>query len=135
MFDLRRLGMVHSRLSGIAEVVHGRLRRVVWPVTQAAVAAGVAWYIAHDLLGHPQPFFAPVSAAVSLGASGIMRGQRALQLITGVALGIVIGIGVQAVAGVGPVALGVAVFASMCLAAVIGRDFTGTGRFGLNCCR
>lgn len=56
-----------------------------------------------------------------------MRGQRALQLITGVALGIVIGIGVQAVAGVGPVALGVAVFVSMCLASVIGRDFVGAG--------
>ena len=82
MFDLRWLRTVHSRLSGIAEAVHRRLRRVVWPVTQAAVAAGVAWYIAHDLLGHSQPFFAPVAAAVSLGASGIMRGQRALQLIT-----------------------------------------------------
>jgi len=132
MFDLRWLRMVHSRLSGIAEVVHRRLRRVVWPVTQAAVAAGVAWYIAHDLLGHSQPFFAPVSAAVSLGASGIMRGQRALQLITGVALGIVIGIGVQAVAGVGPVALGLAVFVSMCLASVIGRDFVGAGGMFIN---
>src|ERR1700749_288628 len=106
MFDLRWLLMIHSRLSEIAEVAHRRLRRVVWPVTQGAIAASVAWDIAHDLLGHLQPFFAPVSAAVSLGASGILRGQRALQLITGVALGIVIGIGVQAVAGVGPVALG-----------------------------
>ena len=132
MFDFRWLRMVCSRLSGIAEVVHRRLRRVVWPVTQAAVAAGVAWYIAHDLLGHSQPFFAPVAAAVSLGASGILRGQRALQLITGVALGIVIGIGVQAVAGVGPVALGVAVFVSMCLASVIGRDFVGAGGMFIN---
>jgi uncharacterized membrane protein YgaE (UPF0421/DUF939 family) len=132
MFDLHRLRMVRSRLSEIAEVVHRRLRRVVWPVTQASVACGVAWYIAHDLLGHPQPFFAPISAAVSLGASGIMRGQRALQLIMGVALGIVIGIGVQAVVGEGPVALGVAVFVSMCLAAVIGRDFTGTGAMFVN---
>jgi uncharacterized membrane protein YgaE (UPF0421/DUF939 family) len=132
MFDLRRLRMVHSRLSEIAQVVHRRLRRVVWPVTQAAVACGVAWYIAHDLLGHPQPFFAPISATVSLGASGIMRGQRALQLITGVALGIVIGSGVQAVVGEGPVALGVAVFVSMCLAAVIGRDFVGAGAMFIN---
>jgi uncharacterized membrane protein YgaE (UPF0421/DUF939 family) len=132
MFDLRWLRMVHSRLSGIAEVVHRRLRRGARPVTQAAIAAGVAWYIAHDLLGHLQPFFAPVAAVVSLGASGIMRGQRALQLITGVALGIVIGSGVQAVAGVGPVALGVAVFVSMCLAAVIGRDFVGAGAMFIN---
>jgi hypothetical protein len=61
-----------------------------------------------------------------------LRGQRALQLITGVALGIVIGIGVQAVAGVGPVALGVAAFVSMCLASVIGRDFVGAGGMFIN---
>ena len=76
--------------------------------------------------------FAPVSAAVSLGASGIMRCQRALQLITGVAPGIVLGSGVQAVMGEGPVALGVAVFVSMCLAAVIGRDFVGAGAMFIN---
>jgi uncharacterized membrane protein YgaE (UPF0421/DUF939 family) len=132
MFDLRRLRMAHSRLPEVAEVVHRRLRSVVGPVTQAAVACGVAWYIAHDLLGHSQPFFAPISATVSLGASGIMRGQRALQLITGVALGIVIGSGVQVVVGEGPVALGVAVFVSMCLAAVIGRDFVGAGAMFVN---
>ena len=126
------LRMVHFRLSGMAKVVHQRLRRVVWPVAQAAVACGMAWYIAHDLLGHPQPFFAPVAATVSLGASGIMRGQRSLQLITGVALGIVIGTGVQAVVGVGPVALGVAAFVSMCLAAVIGRNFVGAGAMFVN---
>ncbi len=61
MFDLRWLRTVHSRLSGIAEMVHRRLRRVVWPVTQAAVAAGVAWYIAHETYWVTRSRFSPRS--------------------------------------------------------------------------
>ena len=50
-----------------------RLRIARWPILQAALAAGMAWYIAHNLLHHAQPFFAPIAAAVSLGA---IAGQR-----------------------------------------------------------
>jgi hypothetical protein len=45
-----------------------RLRLAWWPVVQAALASGLAWYITHDALGHPQPFFAPIAAAISLSA-------------------------------------------------------------------
>ena len=34
---------------------------------QAGVAAGVAWLIATKVFGHAQPFFAPVSAIITLG--------------------------------------------------------------------
>jgi uncharacterized membrane protein YgaE (UPF0421/DUF939 family) len=27
-------------------------------------------YLAHEVLGHPEPIFAPVAAAVALGAAG-----------------------------------------------------------------
>jgi hypothetical protein len=37
-----------------------------WSVVQTPAAAGLAWYLAHTLLGHHQPFFAPTAAAVSL---------------------------------------------------------------------
>ncbi|MDQ6731819.1 MAG: hypothetical protein M3022_16410, partial [Actinomycetota bacterium] len=30
----------------------------LWPVAHSALAAALAWYLAHGLLGHPQPFFA-----------------------------------------------------------------------------
>ncbi|WP_235190810.1 FUSC family protein [Amycolatopsis rifamycinica] len=60
-----------------------------------------SWFVAHDLLGHPQPFFAPIAAAVSLSASDVLRGQRAVQLMSGVALGIALGTVVEAVAGSG----------------------------------
>jgi hypothetical protein len=45
-----------------------RLRLAWWPVVQAALASGLAWYVTHDALGHPQPFFAPIAAAISLSA-------------------------------------------------------------------
>jgi uncharacterized membrane protein YgaE (UPF0421/DUF939 family) len=70
-----------------------------WNVVQTPAAAGLAWYIAHTLLGHHQPFFAPTAAAVSLSKNKVLRGQRALQLIAGVLLGIGIGTAVKAVAG------------------------------------
>ena len=39
-----------------------RLRAKSWHVGQAALAAGAAWFIATELLGHPNPFFAPIAA-------------------------------------------------------------------------
>jgi uncharacterized membrane protein YgaE (UPF0421/DUF939 family) len=38
-----------------------------WSVVQTPAAAGLAWYLAHTLLGHHQPFFASTAAAVSSG--------------------------------------------------------------------
>ena len=68
---------------------------------QTSVAAGLAWYIAHDLLRHPQPFFAPIAAAVCLSTSNVLRAQRAMQMMIGVALGIGMGAVVQGLLGTG----------------------------------
>ena len=44
----------------------------IWfTIVQTSVASGLAWYIAHDVLGHPQPFFAPIASAVSLSISNV----------------------------------------------------------------
>jgi uncharacterized membrane protein YgaE (UPF0421/DUF939 family) len=108
-----------------------RLRGGIWPVAQTSVAAGLAWYLTHSVLGHAQPFFAPIAAAVSLSASTVLRSQRALQLITGVALGIGVGVGVAAVAE-GPVAIGVAVLIAMSAALAAGGGFFGHGLMFVN---
>ncbi|OOK66057.1 putative membrane protein [Mycobacterium kansasii] len=50
-----------------------RLRAVVWPITQTSVAAGLAWYLTHDVLHHRQPFFAPISAVVCMSATNVLR--------------------------------------------------------------
>jgi uncharacterized membrane protein YgaE (UPF0421/DUF939 family) len=110
----------------------GRLRPNLWPAVQASVAVAIAWYLAHDMLGYPEPIFAPIAAAVALGAARLMRGQRAIQLIGGVTLGIVIGAAVGAVAGDSAAALGLAALLAMCIAIAIGGGFTGNGAMFIN---
>ena len=109
-----------------------RLRPNLWPAVQASVAVAVAWYLAHDVLGHPAPIFAPVAAAVTLGAGRLMRGQRAVQLMGGVTLGIGIGIAVGALAGSGALALGLAALLALAVAIGVGGGFTGSGVMFIN---
>jgi uncharacterized membrane protein YgaE (UPF0421/DUF939 family) len=59
-----------------------------WQVGQCAVAAGVAWFVAHDLVGHQAPFFAPVAAVVSLSTSYGQRLRRVAEVTVGVAVGV-----------------------------------------------
>src|SRR3954454_13298204 len=65
-----------------------RWRTKRWQIAQCAVAAGVAWFVAKDLLGHTAPFFAPVAAVVSLGTSYGQRLRRVAEVTVGVALGV-----------------------------------------------
>src|SRR5437588_500054 len=42
------------------------LRSLAVPIAQSGLAAGLAWYVAHDLIGHPNAFFAPIAALIAL---------------------------------------------------------------------
>lgn len=68
-----------------------RLRSKSFQVAQCAVAAGVAWFVANDLLDHPMPFFAPIAAVVSLGTSYGQRMRRVVEVAVGVAVGVFLG--------------------------------------------
>lgn len=71
--------------------VRARVRRLeakTWQIAQCALAAGVAWLIAADVLGHPTPFFAPVAAVVGLGTSYGQRLRRVAEVTVGVAVGV-----------------------------------------------
>ena len=71
--------------------VRARVRRLQtksWQIAQCALAAGVAWLIAADVLGHPTPFFAPVAAVVALGTSYGQRLRRVAEVTVGVAVGV-----------------------------------------------
>jgi uncharacterized membrane protein YgaE (UPF0421/DUF939 family) len=109
-----------------------RVRSVWWTILQTASAAGLAWYITHDVLGHPQPFFAPIAAAVCLSASNVLRAQRAIQMMVGVALGIGIGTVVQKVIGTGAVPIAVTALLALCFAVLIGQGFIGQGLMFVN---
>lgn len=77
-----------SRLSARARVQ--RLRSKAWHVAQCALSAGLAWFVAKDLVGHPTPFFAPIVAIVCLGMTYGQRLRRVAEVTVGVALGLVV---------------------------------------------
>ncbi len=68
-----------------------RFRSRRWQIAQCALAAGVAWFIARDLLGHETPVFAPIAAVVSLGTSYAQRLRRVVEVTAGVAIGVLLG--------------------------------------------
>lgn len=69
----------------------GRLRAKSWAVGQCAVAAMIAWYVAHDLIGHAFPVFAPSAAVIALGTSYGQRLRRVAEVTVGVAVGVFVG--------------------------------------------
>ncbi len=93
-----------------------RLRSAAWPVAQAALASALAWFLTHDALGHPQPFFAPIAAAISLSATVGRRWRNAVQMMFGVVLGIGVAEAVVAAVGTGVVPLGMVVLLAMGIA-------------------
>src|ERR1700754_4537095 len=72
------------------------------PIAQCGVAAGIAWYIAHDVVGHQRPFFAPIAAVISLGVSLGSRLRRVVELVVGVSVGVLVGDLLISVIGSGP---------------------------------
>jgi hypothetical protein len=84
------------------------LRPALWRIAQAAVAASAAWWLAGRIPHHPQPFFAPIAAVIAMGAAPGTRGKQALELITGVALGITVAALIVWAAGTGTWQIGLA---------------------------
>ncbi|UYP18384.1 FUSC family protein [Rhodococcus sp. Z13] len=80
----------------------GRLRSSAVPIIQCALAAGLAWWVAKDLVGHAQPFFAPIAAVVSLGLGLGARLRRSVELVCGVTVGIGVGDLIVSQIGSGP---------------------------------
>jgi uncharacterized membrane protein YgaE (UPF0421/DUF939 family) len=80
-----------ARMRARFEEASRRLQMSVLPIAQCAVAAGGAWFVASDLLGHARPFFAPIAAVISLGVSLGSRLRRVAELVVGVSLGVLVG--------------------------------------------
>lgn len=78
-----------GRTSLRARVARWRSKR--WQIAQCSLAAGAAWLVASDLLGHQTPFFAPIAAVVSLGTSYGQRLRRVVEVTIGVAIGVFVG--------------------------------------------
>ncbi|MEN3307240.1 MAG: hypothetical protein V7603_3442 [Micromonosporaceae bacterium] len=110
--SLTQLGQLSQLGQRSRTTLSGRVRRVrasLQYAVQGGAAAGISWYVAHDLVGHRTPFFAPISAVIVLGVSAGQRLRRAIELVLGVALGILVGDALFYFIGTGPwqIALGV----------------------------
>lgn len=115
MDPVRLEGLVHRGRLSLAERVE-RVRSKSWQIGQCALAAGVAWFLAADVLGHPRPFYAPIAAVVSLGTSYGQRLRRVVEVTLGVALGVLLGDVIVRLIGSGWWQLTLIVAAAMCLA-------------------
>jgi len=97
-----------------------RIITVARPILQTSVAASAAWLIATELVGHDQPFFAPISAVVTLGLTVGERRRRAVELAIGVAVGIAIADLLVTAIGTGTWQIGVVCGLAMLAATLVG---------------
>jgi uncharacterized membrane protein YgaE (UPF0421/DUF939 family) len=102
--------------------------RIAWrSIVQASVAAAGAYVIATEVFGHSKPFFAPISAIITLGLTVGQRGRRAFELAIGVAVGIGVADVLVILIGSGPAVLAIVVALAMGTAL-----FLGTGQMMVN---
>src|SRR4051794_7360783 len=97
-----------------------RLRAQLWPILETAGAAVVAWYLAKLLLSERETAFAPIAAVICLGAAMGQQRERALELIGGVILGVLIADLLVRLLGTGPPQVGLMVVLAMSAAVLVG---------------
>lgn len=83
-----------ERLQVVEHSLRSRINRVRtrFPyIIQATIGAGLAYWVAHEVVGHPQPFFAPMSVVIILGLSGGDRLSRSFEMALGGIMGVALG--------------------------------------------
>jgi hypothetical protein len=112
-----------TRCAMIQAVARARLNRL-WTalpaILQTAFAAGVAWLVATELVGHKHPFMAVVSTIVALGLTYGQRTRRSLEITAGVAVGVLVADLIIVALGSGPLQIGLVVALAMSVAVLLG---------------
>lgn len=98
----------------------GTLWSVLPAVLQTAVAAAGAFTIARDVVGHNGPFVAAVSAIVALGITYGQRTKRAVEIVIGVAVGVLVSDLITIGLGTGPGQIALVIGLAMSAAIVLG---------------
>ncbi|MGZ4444253.1 MAG: FUSC family protein [Nocardioidaceae bacterium] len=93
-----------------------RVRTKAWVIGQCSVSAGLAWFLAKDVVGHPRPFFAPIVAVVALGTSYGQRLRRVVDITIGVAIGVFLADLLVLLLGSGPIEVSLIVALAMSIA-------------------
>jgi len=99
-----------------------RLRSRSVYIIQATVGAGLAYWVAHVLFGHSQPFFAPISAVIILGLSGGDRMKKALEMSIGGIIGVAVGDILFEFVGQGPFQITLIVLAGLIVGSFITKS-------------
>ena len=86
---------------------------------QIGVSVFVAWLVASEVLGHVNPFFAPVTAILCLGLTYGQRLRRIVEVTVGVAIGILVGDLIVVWLGSGAVQMALVVVLAMGIAVVV----------------
>jgi uncharacterized membrane protein YgaE (UPF0421/DUF939 family) len=97
-----------------------RVRGSLLFAVQAGLAAGLSWLVAFDVLHHVRPFFAPIAAVIALNVSIGQRLRRVIELVVGVALGILVGDALIYFIGTGAWQIGLGVGAAILAAVFLG---------------
>lgn len=88
-------------------------------IVQIGVAVLLSWLVAKHVLGHPNPFFAPVTAILCLGLTYGQRLRRIAEVTIGVAIGVLVGDLVVLVLGTGAWQMALVVVVAMGIAVVV----------------
>jgi uncharacterized membrane protein YgaE (UPF0421/DUF939 family) len=110
------------RLDGVRSHLARGVDRLRWRwvlIAQIGVAVLVSWLIAKNVLGHSNPFFAPVTAILCLGLTYGQRLRRIAEVTIGVAIGVLVGDLVVLVLGTGAWQMAIVVVVAMSLAVVL----------------
>lgn len=79
-----------GRIAAALRLASSRLRTGWRPAVDSIAAATLAWLIGTRLVGHPTPFFAPAAALIVLGQARGVRMRRAVEIVLGVAAGVLL---------------------------------------------
>jgi uncharacterized membrane protein YgaE (UPF0421/DUF939 family) len=112
----RRLDL--PQLRGQVRTRTSRLRAGLWTIAQTSIAVGASWAIARQI--DDSPFFAPISAVISLAAMRGQRTTRAIELVLGVAVGIAVADVIVSALGTSTPVLMLVVALSMSAALLLG---------------
>jgi uncharacterized membrane protein YgaE (UPF0421/DUF939 family) len=88
-FDLSDRTLRRGRASAIHRAE--RLRQRYLLIIECSVTAGIAWFLAGQLIHHRIPYFAPVAAILVLGATSGQRLSRGVEMAIGVTVGVALG--------------------------------------------
>lgn len=103
--------------AGIAVRAAGRrVIRHLPTLAIAATAAGIAYALASWAFGAENAFFAPIAAVISVGLAAGQRVQRAIEIVVGVTLGMIVADLFVRLVPFGPISLAIAVLVAMAIA-------------------